>query len=202
MLARQTEKEFKSSGAVQKSLQKKQSDASLRLANLLKLKISPENQDNDLLSNAEFKKQKNEIVTEKAAFQEEMDKLNKRQVNLIDLTMRTFNFCKIAKEKFQSGTDEDKRLILACVGSNLIIKDKKLFIKARKVFQVIENWECSDRGHPRGVEPRESREKDGISSQMIDKYLVWQGLLQEVRTALQEKADFIIPDFPASTSSS
>jgi site-specific DNA recombinase len=49
-----------------------------------------------------------------------------------------FNVSRLVKQRFQSGSDEEKRDLLLAVGSNLTIKDHKIAIKFKKPFQIIE----------------------------------------------------------------
>ena len=51
------------------------------------------------------------------------------------LTEKTFNFAFNAKIWFENGTDDDRKAILACLGSNLTIKDKKLNVSLHPYFQ-------------------------------------------------------------------
>ncbi|MDD5318702.1 MAG: hypothetical protein PHF79_02690 [Candidatus Pacebacteria bacterium] len=46
----------------------------------------------------------------------------------IDLTEQTFDFACYAHIWFEKGDDKAKRAILACLGSNLTLKGKKVFV--------------------------------------------------------------------------
>ncbi len=172
-LAKQTDHEIETREKVKSNLQKQLAGCTSRLDNLLKLKISSENIDNELLSNEEFKQQKNEIVADRSKLQRELDDLDARQDGWIDLTLKTLDFCKIAKSKFENGTDTDKRLILACLGSNLILKDRKLEIQPRKVFEVIGEWANQSRLSPRGLAPSKS-DKKGEKATLKGSCKIWQ----------------------------
>jgi site-specific DNA recombinase len=158
-LSKQTDNEIETREKVKSNLQKQLTGCTSRLDNLLKLKISSENIDNELLSNEEFKQQKNEIVDDRSKFQRELDNLDARQDGWIDLTLKTLDFCKIAKKKFENGTDTDKRLILACLGSNLTLKDRKLEIQPRKVFEAVGEWANQSRMNPERLAPSKGDKK-------------------------------------------
>jgi hypothetical protein len=54
------------------------------------------------------------------------------------LTEQTFEFASTAQDRFANGDSQTKRQILATIGSNLILKDKKLWIQAKKPFFILE----------------------------------------------------------------
>ena len=172
-LAKQTDHEIKTREKVKSNLQKQLAGCTSRLDNLLKLKISSENIDNELLSNEEFKQQKNEIVADRSKFQKELDDLDTRQDNWIDLTLKTLDFCKVAKKKFENGTDTDKRLILACLGSNLTLKDRKLEIQPRKVFQAVGEWSKQSRLRPEKLAPSKDY-KNSEKAALKESSKLWQ----------------------------
>ena len=65
----------------------------------------------------------------KAQFLEDELKIKNREVlEWIDLTEQTFDFACYAHIWFEKGDDKAKRAILACLGSNLTLKGKKVFV--------------------------------------------------------------------------
>ena len=54
-----------------------------------------------------------------------------------DTLVHAFNFTTGVKDKWDTGTIEDKRNILLVVGNSLVLENKKLRIKARSPFQYI-----------------------------------------------------------------
>ena len=94
------------------SLKKKHAGHVKSLDNLLKLKISPDNVDDSLLTNEEFVVQKNAVVSEMSVLQEQLKDLDERQDKWLDLSYKTFDFCRRAKERFETGTLREKKLIL------------------------------------------------------------------------------------------
>ena len=155
-LKEQTEEEIKSREATRKSLEKKRQDCTCRLDNLFQLKIFAENSDSALLSDEEFKQHKNEIIRERESAQAEINSLNTRQDNWIELACKTFQFCKFAQEKFKKATDSEKRIILSCLGSNLRLKDGNLGISAHKVFQIVAKHSAETYAKSNRLEPHQT----------------------------------------------
>lgn len=120
------------------SLRSASADCQLRLNNLLKLKISPQNANGELLSDTEFAEQRK-------AIQGEIESINQKIAhaeNDTDLWLtncvKTFNFACYAKQHFQKGTDKDKRAILFALGSNPMIYNKKLNVSLHNHFKFMQ----------------------------------------------------------------
>ena len=66
----------------------------------------------------------------------------------LKLSEHTFEFASTARARFAEGDIKTKKEILATIGSNLILKDKKLSIEAKKPFFILENsrsgYECEN----------------------------------------------------------
>ena len=137
-LRKQTDVEITTQEQARKNLEKKFQNCTKALNNLIKLKISPENSNGELLSNEEFSLQKKTLIKEQKEAEKNLNEWTGKQHKWIDLTAKTFEFCSVAKKKFETGTIWDKRRILRCVGSNLFLKDGKLTIEPKKVFKLIE----------------------------------------------------------------
>lgn len=132
------DEEVKSRKSILDSKQKTYKDCVKRIDNLITLKISPENGDGSLLSDEEFKKQKTGLLKEKNHLEELLNDTGQRVEKWLDLSEKTFNFACYARYWFKNGSPEQKRQIFTALGSNLIIKDKKLIVKLRKPFKIIE----------------------------------------------------------------
>lgn len=156
---------------MKKSLENKFENASRKMENLIKLKI----EDPELFTHEEFKSQKNTIISEKNEAISALQDLDKRQNDWIDLADKTFSFCRVAKEKFENGTDKEKRLILSCIGSKIILKDGKLTIEAKKIFQTIQKASDVYSSNKRRFEPvktRRNKPKEQLSGTENLKWLL------------------------------
>lgn len=127
-----------------------------KIDNLMKLKISPQNSDNQLLSDEEFKDQKDLLITEKNEIEEKMNQTGVRINEWTELSERTFNFARYASYWFRKGDLETKKIILANLGSNLILKDKMFDIIVTKPLQSIMELKKSNSGQLVTIEPEES----------------------------------------------
>jgi len=96
----------------------------------------------ELITDDEFSRQR-------ATFAREQERLRERLKQLeasdwIEPSRKLFLFSNRAKFWLLHGTNEEKRVILSAIGSNLFLKDKKLIIDAKKPFRILgERASCS-----------------------------------------------------------
>jgi len=121
------------------SLQEAYNDCVKRIDNLVKLKISPQNSDNNLLTDDEFRKQKGTLMNEKEELKSKLSGTDKRVNQWVELSEKTFNFACYARYWFKNGDLLTKKQILATIGSNLILMNKTLSLDVPKPFQLIED---------------------------------------------------------------
>jgi site-specific DNA recombinase len=130
-----------------------------RIDNLVTLKTSPHNVDGHLLSDEEYGRQRMELLKEKAALEELLQDTGQGVEKSLELSEKSFDFACKARSRFSAGDCQTKKEILAAIGSNLILKDKKLSIQAPEPFFLLENTLHPGPGQPEPIEP----EKDGLT---------------------------------------
>ena len=84
------------------------------------------------LDEENYKRRMDFLSKEKDRLQELLSDTNYRVDKWIDKTNQVFSFARDAKRIFETGTLEDKKGILANLGSNPVLKDKKLSILIEK----------------------------------------------------------------------
>ncbi len=89
---------------------------------------SPKNHDRLLISDDEYQNLKAGMVKRKLTLEDELKVQNKQVLEWVELTERTFDFACYAHIWFEKGDDKTRRAILSCLGSNLTLKGKKLFV--------------------------------------------------------------------------
>ena len=132
-LANDTEWQVKSQTAVVDSQDREYKEVVARLMNLTKLYTSPANADSSLLSLEEYQPQRNELMARKKQLEKDREKTGRKIEEWIDWAENSFDFATAARVWFENGSPEQKRdIFFSLSGSNLILKDKKLSISARK----------------------------------------------------------------------
>lgn len=120
--------EIQDRSATQTNLQKRFNTVQSQLDELLNVLLSRH------VTEEEYQNKKELLLLEKQELKEKLDKTSKRADDWMEHTERTFMFATHARYWFEHGTTEQKRTILKTLGSNLTLKDKKLFIQERKPF--------------------------------------------------------------------
>ena len=117
--------------------QRKAYDACLKkLDNLFQLKISPQNSDGSLLSDEEYKIKKAWLLKEKARLEELLNDRCDHVEKWLETGEKIFDFACYARYWFENGSPQEKFEILRALGSNLILRDKKLVIELHFPFKM------------------------------------------------------------------
>lgn len=129
--------EVKHRNASLTSLNEAYGDVVRRIDNLVKLKISPQNTDGSLLSDSEFKSQKESLLREKEQLDGKQKGISGQIDKWLELSEKTFNFACYARYWFENGTPEKKREIFIGLGSNLKILNKIVRVDLEKPLEWI-----------------------------------------------------------------
>jgi len=90
------------------------------------------------LDEENYKRKMTCLNDEKIRLQELLYDLDTRVNKWVEKAEQVFTFARDAKTRFETGTAEDKRLILANLGSNLLLKDKTISISIQKPLLLID----------------------------------------------------------------
>jgi site-specific DNA recombinase len=113
-------------------------DCVKKLDNLLNLKICPQNVDGSVISDEEYSKRRQALMSEKEDLLLKTNETNERINNWLELSEKTFNFACYARHAFATGDLKTKTQILGALGSDLLIKDKNLQVSGMKHWFLIE----------------------------------------------------------------
>lgn len=125
----------------------------LRLENLVKLKTAPENADNSLLSDEEYRKQRGELLAQKTRmatgtvrYQTELETNARCVKDALKVLSR------IGEPSFESDALR-KREVLSALGSNHALKEKELEIRPEFPFSELLHQENLDQSNLNPIEP-------------------------------------------------
>jgi len=116
---------------------------------------------NDEITEEEFGRKKSVLMKEKLHLQELFNDTDSRVDSWIEKAEDVFNFAKVAKTRFENGTQEEKRTILSALGSNLSLRDGKLSITIDKPLLLMERAAGEVKAIHNRLEPLESVENKG-----------------------------------------
>jgi hypothetical protein len=154
--------------------------------NLVKLKTSPGNADGSRLSDEEYGQRRGKLLKEKAALEKLLNDADNRAEQPLKLSEQTFEFAHIVQERFAKGDPKTKKEMLTTVASNLILKDKKLLIEARKPFVILGNTLSPANPVIQPIEPEKTEvaQWQNVPSSVVSPYL--RGQRDDVRTLMRK----------------
>lgn len=121
------------------ALKKVYEGCQVRIQNLFNLKISPDNINQEMITDTEYKEQRQKLLIERESAREKIQHMDQFVDDFDELTVKTFDFTVKAVEKWEHGTMEDKRMILSTIGETMVLKDKLVKIEPRTPFLMIKN---------------------------------------------------------------
>jgi len=89
------------------------------------------------INSEEFSRHKEKLIQEKHKYDELINDATQRVETWLDRAETMLNFAETAKSRFELGTIDDKRDILASLGSNLSLLDRKLSIPLAKPLELV-----------------------------------------------------------------
>ena len=120
------EKELSGRDAILKQQQRELRDCQTRLDNLLRMKISPNNRNGELLDDEEFIGQKKEILGEMKIIKEKMEDTNQQSQNWFNNCVEYFDFNKRLADKLKTASPRKLREVFEFFYYNPTISSKLL----------------------------------------------------------------------------
>ncbi|MEW5922365.1 MAG: recombinase family protein [Candidatus Zixiibacteriota bacterium] len=136
-----------------RSIKKELQSIDKKLQNLMNLKIAPENEDNQLLSDEEYLKQKNKLIQEKQSLDYSLNNYDKANMEMLSLTKETFELSAYARIWLCKGDKQRKQTIIRKIFSNRKIVDKTVLMKAKRPFELISDIQLPSNGKIKTFEP-------------------------------------------------
>lgn len=169
--------------------------ALLQQANLLKLKISPNNTNGELLDDNTFKEQNHALEEEINGIGDKLSKLDQRLQDWTDLAVDAFNFACYAKYHFTYGEFEEKKKVLLGFGSKLIVKDRKIIFDLPKHLEVIDAVNNLVKDKMIKFETDDFSINKTKNRALDPACMSWLRIVQDIRTIIQNYDGYIyIPD--------
>lgn len=169
------ELETRDEKTIRTSLQEAIDNCQTQIAKLNKEYTSPLNLDHSLYTPEEFKTLKSDLLKERTALEQEIERTTERVDKTLELCEKTFNFCTYAYHHFTNGSLQAKREVFSAIGSNMTLMDKKLNIQALEPYLLIEKELASITHKKPMLEPRLQGSNKGKSPAFAELVPSWQG---------------------------
>ncbi len=108
-----------------------------KLQNLLNLKISPDNENDTMLSDNEFIEQKNYLLKKRARLEHSLINYMETDNCIMELTRKVFRLSVYAQKWFQNGDLDQKRTIVRKLYRNRQVTNGIVLMSAKKPFEII-----------------------------------------------------------------
>lgn len=139
------------------SSQQKRLDACKRKLNsLFEMRINGE------IDASEYIQRKEKLTEEKQRFEQLIADNNHRFDTWLDNAEQLFTFAETAKQRFESGNLVVKREVLACLGSNLILLDRKLNIQLQEPLSVFTKYSPELKALHHRLEPTQGKSEKEV----------------------------------------
>jgi len=154
----------------------------LRLENLVKLKTAPENADNSLLSDEEYKKQRADLLAQTSTLRADTSSFETEMDEKARLTKEAL---KVAAKIEELPPDEDllrKREVLSALGLNHVLKEKELEIKPQFPFSELPPGGKHDQSNLSPIEPENNQARKARNGSLRSPCPTLERDVDEVRT--------------------
>lgn len=180
-LREEQEKEEEKYLGIRKSLERGLVQCRKKLSNLNEMKL------NGLISDEEYIMTKRPLLEEKMKLERHLGDEDSSIDKSIDLAQKTLTFACNARNLFEKGFPEDKRTVLQQLGSNLTLKDRKLFIQAEKPFLLIEKGLAGNPPRAGSLEPAGIGSVKRNMEPPVAQISSWLATVEDVRTFFLNK---------------
>jgi len=115
-----------------------------------------------LLEDEEYLEHKNELLLKRERLKERLEDVNHSAEKQLALTERAFTFACYVSYWFDNGTIEQKNTILKTIGSNFILKDRKLSLELKNPWLTIQEDFKDANAKKDRLEPSEILDLSGL----------------------------------------
>lgn len=139
---------------------------------------------NEEIGPEEYTRKKDALMQEKRKYEELIADTQDRTETWLKRAEEMLSFAQTAQERFEIGTLEDKRYVLSCLGSNLILSGKELRIHIDKSLALLQEVAAEVQTLHKKLEPLNCLENTSKLEALYSQNQKWGRWLHQVRTCL------------------
>ncbi len=172
-----------------KNLQETYNQSQKQLDNLTQMRYR------ELITDEEYTKERNRLRIEMAKIKERLEDTEHRAEGWLTLSEKVFSYACHAREWFRKADLKAKRQLLETLGSNLVLKGKKLSLEFKKPFFIIEKGLNGIPTENLRLEPADFAVVKPKNEVLAARIPQWLAIVEDVRTYFQNSNEYIyIPD--------
>ncbi len=142
--------------SIRRSLEKKHKEIQQQIHGLTEMRLKK------LLDDEEYLEHKNKLLLERERLKEKLEDVKHSAEKQLELTERAFTFACYASYWFDHGTLEQKNTILKTIGSNFVLKDRKLSLELKNPWLFLTEDLKGSKPKKRKLEPSERLDSSGL----------------------------------------
>ena len=150
------QQEAKDRNSLRQSLEKKHKEIQEQINGLTEMRLKR------LLADEEYLEHKNKFLLERERLKEKLNDISHSAEKQLKLTERAFTFACYAGYWFEHGTIEQKNTILKTIGSNFILKDRKLSLELKNPWLTIQEDYKESKPKKERLEPSETLDSSTV----------------------------------------
>jgi DNA invertase Pin-like site-specific DNA recombinase len=175
-LRSRNDKEIEDRSARFKNLQEVYNQSQRQLDNLTQMRYR------ELITDEEYARERSRLRIEMTKIKERLEDTEHRAESWLALSEKVFSYACHAREWFREADLKAKRQLLETLGSNLVLKGKKLRLEFKKPFFIIEKGlNALPPGNPR-LEPADFAVVKPKNEVLAARIPQWLGIVEDVRT--------------------
>lgn len=124
-----------------------------------------------------------ELEEEKKTLLRNLNDLDDEYTNRMNTIIKAFNFAKNLNQLWEEGDLEDKKMIMSTLGSNLFLKQQKVFIQMSSEFQLISKHQKQLDSLSGRIEPIQNGLQKAQSEVLEEQGFIWGSLWRDIRNA-------------------
>ncbi len=150
------QEEAKDRKSIRRSLEKKHKEIQEQIHGLTEMRLRK------LLEDEEYLDHKNKLLLERERLKEKLEDVNHSAQKQLELTERAFTFACYASYWFEHGTIEQKNTILKTIGSNFVLRDRKLSLELKNPWLTIHGDFKESKPKKETLEPSERLDSSAL----------------------------------------
>jgi len=166
-LGKVREEDTRKRSSAQKSLNETHKDVIKQLDNLTRMRLK------EMMSDEEYLEHKNRLLIEREKLKEKMNDGEYKKDRWPELSEKAFNFACYAGYWFDHGSLEDKNTILQTIGSNLVVKNRKLLIELKNPWAIMRRGLKEAKEEKGRFEPSKVLVSTGIDAPLTPAISAW-----------------------------
>ena len=150
-----------------KSQQKRLDSCIRKQDSLFEMRINSE------IDKEEYLQRKEQLIEVEQRYKQLIDDTHNRAKTWLDNAEKLFSFAETAKKRFESGNLVVKREILACLGSNLTLLDRKLNIKLQEPLFIFTKYSPELKALRNRLEPLQDKTEHEVMEVITSGNEIW-----------------------------